>query len=101
MKPRIPIEPGRVVMSRAGRDAGRGLLVLAMADAEHALVADGRLRTVVKPKRKKLRHLVARPTCAQDIARRYAQGAQILDAEIRSVLEQAGVEQPNALSKEG
>ena len=56
---RIPAEVGRVVRSRAGRDQGRLFLVLKLFDEEHLLIADGDLRKVEKPKKKKLRHLEA------------------------------------------
>lgn len=46
-----------VVLSMAGRDSGRLFAVVGFADANHALIADGRLRRLEKPKKKKLRHL--------------------------------------------
>lgn len=52
-----PIEPGRIVRSKAGRDAGRLFLVVGVIDREHLLLADGDLRKLEKPKKKKLRHL--------------------------------------------
>lgn len=52
-----PIEIGSVVRSTAGRDAGRNLLVIAIPDEEFVLLADGKLRTVAKPKKKKIRHI--------------------------------------------
>ena len=50
----LPI--GCVVKSIAGRDGGRFFAVLS-TDGEFALIADGKLRKVEKPKRKKLKHL--------------------------------------------
>lgn len=46
-----------VVLSVAGRDSGRLFAVIGFADANYALIADGRLRRLEKPKKKKLRHL--------------------------------------------
>ena len=54
---RIPLEVGRIARSKAGRDSGRFVLVVGEADAEHLLIADGDLRKVEKPKKKKRRHL--------------------------------------------
>lgn len=90
MKPPIPIEPGRVVCSKAGRDAGRALIVLRLDGGEHALVADGRLRTIEKPKRKKFKHLAAKPVCIPSIQEKLTNNHAILNAEIRAALEDAG-----------
>lgn len=56
---RVPLSAGCVVRSRAGRDSGRLFLVIGVLDEEHLLLADGDLRKVEKPKKKKLRHLEA------------------------------------------
>ena len=45
--------PGRVVVSRAGHDKGRPLVVLSCEENGLLVLADGRTRTVGKPKRKK------------------------------------------------
>ena len=98
---RIPIEPGRVVISRAGRDEGRALVVLALDGEEHALVADGRLRTVGKPKRKKFRHLPAKPVCIDSIQEKLTKNSPLLDAQIRAALDLAGYGPTENPTKEG
>jgi len=52
----MEIKIGSVVRSIAGHDKGDLLLVIAMSDG-FAYVADGKLRKVLKPKKKKLKHL--------------------------------------------
>lgn len=47
---------GMVVRSRAGRDAGRFCVIVRLEGA-FALIADGDLRRLAAPKRKKLMHL--------------------------------------------
>ena len=47
---------GMIVRSRAGRDAGRWCVVIGLEE-NFALIADGDLRPLEKPKRKKLMHL--------------------------------------------
>jgi ribosomal protein L14E/L6E/L27E len=47
---------GLAVHSKAGRDKGRFFVVLAL-EGDYALIADGDLRKIDKPKRKKLKHL--------------------------------------------
>jgi ribosomal protein L14E/L6E/L27E len=55
----MPMTVGRVVRSMAGRDKGRLFLVVGVFDEEHLMIADGDLRKLEKPKKKKLRHLAA------------------------------------------
>jgi hypothetical protein len=100
LKP-IPIEPGRVVVSRAGRDAGRALVVLTMVDAQYALVADGRLRKAAKPKRKKFMHLTPKPVCIGGVLEKLTQNSALLDAEIRAALDLAGYGPTEKPNKEG
>lgn len=50
------IEPGMVVQSAAGHDAGVWYLVLAV-DGRFAMLADGRRRKLQNPKRKCARHI--------------------------------------------
>jgi ribosomal protein L14E/L6E/L27E len=48
---------GSVAVSLAGRDKGRRFIVVGVLDEDHVLIADGRLRKIEKPKKKKLKHL--------------------------------------------
>ena len=50
------MEKGRVVLSIAGRDAGRLFLILSV-EGDFALIADGKVRRLEAPKRKRLKHL--------------------------------------------
>lgn len=51
------IKPGQLVCSLAGRDKGSYYLVMEIVDAKYVLVADGKRKTVVKPKKKNKLHL--------------------------------------------
>lgn len=51
------IAVGSVVISKAGRDKGKKLVVVELVDEDFVNVADGGLRRVEKPKRKKIKHL--------------------------------------------
>lgn len=82
---RIPIEPGRVVLSRAGRDAGRRFVVLRV-EPPFAYVADGDLRRAETPKKKKDRHLKATPVYCREVARVLEGGGTPPDAELRKCL---------------
>lgn len=48
---------GDIVISKAGRDKGKHFIVLAVIDEQFVFVADGDLRRVDNPKRKKWKHL--------------------------------------------
>jgi len=78
---RAAIEPGRAVLSKQGRDAGRCFVVL-KADGQYALVADGALRKVEKPKKKKFMHLRATPEFFPSIAAILQDGKMPSNADI-------------------
>lgn len=83
------IEVARVVVSAAGRDRGRAFVVLAM-EGEFAHVADGRLRKVEKPKKKKLKHLRAKPEYIPTVLEKLSGEKRVLDSEIRNGLDALG-----------
>lgn len=78
--------PGRVVVSRRGRDAGQYLLVL-YTEGDFAFVADGRIRRLEKPKKKRKKHLAPTGSVCEEIASKLA-GKTLLDAHLRRALEQ-------------
>lgn len=51
------LEKGCYALSLSGRDSGRIHVVLRCTEDGYAYIADGRCRTVSKPKKKKFRHL--------------------------------------------
>lgn len=53
----MEITVGTVVVSTAGHDKGTVFAVMGFADGAHALIADGKLRKIEKPKKKKRKHL--------------------------------------------
>ena len=48
---------GSVVVSLAGHDAGLLLVIVAGIDDRYVLVADGKRRKLISPKKKKMQHL--------------------------------------------
>ena len=60
-----PFEPGEIVLSKAGRDRGRAFVVTEILDGDYVLLADGKLRTLERPKKKKRKHLLTAPTEAK------------------------------------
>lgn len=60
----MEIQAGSIVYSKAGRDKSKVMLVI-KTEGEYAYVADGELRTVGKPKKKKFKHLQKTNTKAE------------------------------------
>lgn len=89
MKQEMKPEIGSVVISNAGRDAGRPFLVVG---TEHGLylLADGKLRRAERPKRKKGMHLKAQQARAEALAGKITRGESVSDAEIRKALKELG-----------
>jgi len=79
---------GRIAVSKAGRDAGRSMVILAQVDENHVLVADGSLRKVENPKKKKLRHLRVTPRVAQTIQADLLAGLPVKNADLVKVLQE-------------
>ncbi len=48
---------GSVCVSMAGHDKGEYLVIIAGIDRDNVLVADGKARKLIAPKKKKMRHL--------------------------------------------
>lgn len=82
---KIPIEPGRSVLSVAGRDSGRRFVAL-QVEGDYVLIADGDLRKVEKPKKKKRMHLRAQPVIFADVAQQIESGGLPTNAQLRRCL---------------
>jgi len=72
---------GQVVFSKSGRDKGKALVVFDVQD-EYLYLVDGKLRTLDKPKKKKLKHV--QPT--NHVACLATDGRALQDADIRKIL---------------
>lgn len=59
---RLPLTPGRMALSMAGRDQGRRFIVIAEVDSDFVLIADGGLRGIDRPKKKRRKHLKPLPS---------------------------------------
>ena len=79
------MKPSDIVQSLAGHDKGSLFFILRMEDG-FAWVADGRLRSCTKPKRKNVRHLAYRATGVSPVAERIARGESVADSEVRKAL---------------
>ncbi|WP_066686426.1 KOW domain-containing RNA-binding protein [Christensenella intestinihominis] len=84
-----PIETGRVVISKSGRDKGRPFLIVELLPEPYVLIADGGLRRLRQPKKKKLKHLEITGMVLEGIRDKLKQGTKVFDAELRSALKSA------------
>jgi ribosomal protein L14E/L6E/L27E len=78
---------GRVVLSKAGRDKNKSFIILSMLDDKYAYVCDGNLRTLEKPKKKKVKHLVFANKVAEEIRNLLIAGDKVSNAMIRKFLQ--------------
>ncbi|NMB45325.1 MAG: RNA-binding protein [Firmicutes bacterium] len=77
---------GQLVTSRAGRDSGQQFLVVGYS-GQRVLVADGKLRSVRRPKEKNVRHICLHEVVAEDIRTKLAASISVSDADIRAALD--------------
>lgn len=88
MKPTL--RAGQVVESIAGRDTGTHYIVVGRVDDRFWAVANGRDRTVARPKRKNAKHLAPLDLHCEALARSLAEGRVPTDAEVQAALEELG-----------
>ncbi|NLM25760.1 MAG: RNA-binding protein [Firmicutes bacterium] len=77
------LEIGQLVSSKAGRDWRRKYLVVELLDDNFVLVADGKTRKISKPKKKNIKHLVAHPVKAAEIAEAIKAKRKVTNQQIR------------------
>lgn len=82
---------GQIVSSKAGRDKDRVFAVVAILDDRHVLIADGDLRKIEKPKKKKVRHLQKYNTVNDELRIKLETGLKIENIELQKNLEKSGI----------
>lgn len=78
---------GQVVKSKAGRDKGRTFIIVDILDDKYVMVADGDLRRIDSPKRKKIKHLIVFKSIIKDYKEKVDNNIKVNNAYIRKVLE--------------
>ena len=97
----FPFEVGRVVFSKAGRDQGHYFVIVDVIDENYVAVANGCQRKVDNPKRKKIKHLVAKPEVIEEIREKISAKKRIFDSEVRNKLDAIGYQEALLPRKEG
>lgn len=77
---------GRAAFSKAGRDKGRLLIVVKILDEDFVMAADGDLRIIEKPKKKRIKHLQYTGFVVEDIAVKIENGEKVLNSELRDAI---------------
>ena len=83
---KLPIEVGSVVISKAGRDAGRLFIVVEAVDDDFVMIANGDLRKLDRLKKKRRKHLKPTGTVVEALKEKLANGEPIENHEVRSWL---------------
>lgn len=85
----MELKQGQIVRSKVGRDKGRYFLVLGWTeDMQYAHLADGMLRKVENPKKKKWKHIEETRVYSAKIASKLVEGKSIQNSEIAKELKQ-------------
>ena len=100
MKEPFSFEKGRIVQSTQGRDKGKYFLVLEHLGGDLVTVADGLHHPLSRPKKKKTRHLHAKPIVV-NLETIRPEGGKVQDSDLRRALEQNGFAVERSLCKEG
>ena len=95
MKEPFSFEPGRVVESIQGRDKGCFFLVLEVS-GDIVMMADGSRHRLDNPKKKKTKHLRAKPLLLNLKALR-PEGGALQDSDLRRALEANGYAEERSL----
>ena len=83
MDPDLPdLTIADVVVSTAGRDAGKLFYVLE-TDGAYLILANGKDRTIEKPKRKKIKHTSKVLRSETRVAEKLRSGDKVLNSELR------------------
>ena len=98
MKEPFTFEPGRVVESIQGRDKGGFFLVLENAGGDFVTIADGSRHRLAHPKKKKTKHLRAKPVLL-DLKALRPEGGALQDSDLRRALEANGFAEERSLRK--
>ena len=82
---------GKVVNSKAGRDMHRKFIVVGIVNSEYVYIADGDLRKIEKPKKKKVRHLDFTGIVAQEVKDLILSKKEVTNSKIKIFLQFADI----------
>ena len=77
---------GDIVISTYGHDMGEWYVVEQVLN-EYVFLVDGKNKPLSKPKKKKVKHVLATNLFAEELAQKLTQRQKIQDAEIRKTIQ--------------
>lgn len=86
----MDVDIGQVVRSKAGRDKGRYFIVIGIEGNDYVFIADGVLRKVENPKKKKLKHLEIKNELIGEIKEKISNSKRLSNSDVRKALEALG-----------
>jgi ribosomal protein L14E/L6E/L27E len=89
------IQIGQYVRSKAGRDKNHIFLVMEVIDHEYVLVADGDVRRVESPKKKKIKHLYEYKQISDVVREKKTDDKKLTNLMVRKEIEKFDVNQVN------
>ncbi|NLK37336.1 MAG: hypothetical protein GX299_04570 [Epulopiscium sp.] len=85
---------GQVVYSKSGHDKGDALLILSV-EGEYVYLADGKRRTLEKPKRKKVKHIQPTNYINYALQKKLEEKDYVINADIVKVLKEYSEKEGN------
>lgn len=82
----VKTEKGMLARSLAGHDQNR-LYIIIRTEDEYVWLADGRLRTVEKPKKKKIKHVQVIHRIPESVRRILEENRMFRDEEIKQAIQ--------------
>lgn len=82
----MDIYPGIIVYSKSGRDKNKYFVVIEAIDEQYVYIADGNLRKLEKPKKKKIKHLKVTEFVTNDIMEKINNKDKITNSELRKII---------------
>ncbi len=77
---------GDLVLSRSGRDKDRYFIIVGIVDEAYVYIADGSLRKLENPKKKKIKHLEFSGRASERTALSLSDLGKINNAQLRKML---------------
>lgn len=82
---------GQIVCSKSGRDKDRLFIIVDILDHEYVLIADGDLRKVEKPKKKKVKHLQKYNIVDKELEEKLENDIKVDNIYVRRQIEKIGM----------
>ena len=78
---------GQLVFSKSGHDKG-GLFIIVNIEGEYLYLADGKVRTIEKPKKKKVKHVQKVNYVSEQIKEKIQEESYLNNADLRKAVSQ-------------